>query len=273
MMGIIANKQRLNQAFWLYFHLFGVGDEWIDYNLPTPTYHKHIDQGYLLGWAIDGYFATSKGQEFLNDIIARFLISFKDTGIKRLSYKPDIDDNSARIYAKIYRLREFSRQLDSLPSKKLIPHRADIFEDFTFWAIKFYAEDLIRDTGFIIYESLENWALSQFEHKERSTVRAKCRSVWNWYAERDFQIPRKHKTLKQYQEETMATRQEHLRKVNREKRERNRKVVINAITGLYADEYKKKSGAWHYQKIADATGISSKTVAKIIKEYEAKKDR
>jgi len=272
-MDIIAENEQLLKAFWLYFHINGIGDEWIDYNLPIPTFHKHINRGYYIGWAIDGYFATAKGQEFLNDIISRFLISFKDIGIKRLPYKPDINGDNSRIYAKIYKLKEFSRQLDRLPVKKLIPHRADIFEDFTFWAIKFYAEDLIQDTGFIIYESLENWALSQFEHKERSTVRSKCRSVWNWYAERDFQLPKKHKPLKQYQEETMATRQEHMKRVSKEKQERNRKVVINAITGLYADEYKKKSGAWHYQKIADATGISRYTVSKIIKEYEAKKDR
>jgi len=166
-------------------------------------------------------------------------------------------------------VREFSKQLKSLPTRKHIPKRADNFEDFTFWAIKLYAEDMIRATGFIVYDSLESWALSQFVDKERSTIRAKCRSIWNWYNERDFKLnDKKHREQKKYLEETMATRTEHIKKVSREKAERNRRKVINLITGLYADDYKKKNGAWHFGKISEATGISSKTVGKIIKELE-----
>jgi len=67
--------------------------------------------------------------------------------------------------------------------------------------------------------------------------------------------------------DTMATRQEHMRKVSKNKAEKNRKAVINLITGLYADDYKKKSGSWHFSKIAENTKLSRYTVAKIIKEY------
>jgi len=271
MQNYIKNDE-INQVFWLYFWINGVGDEWIEFNLPIPTIHKHINRGYYIGWAIDGFFGTKNSQDFLNDIIARFLISFKEQGIERLSYKPskkDLDNQSARIYAKIYKLRAFSKQLNSLPTKKFTPTRADSFEDFTFWAIKLYAEDLIRATGFIVYESLENWALNQFlEHKERSTIRAKCRSVYYWYSDRDFQIPQKqkHKPQKKYLEETMASRAEHMKKVSAEKAEKNKRAVINILTGLYADDYKKKNGSWHYLKIAEATGLSRYTVSKIIKE-------
>jgi len=272
-MCIISKKDKLLQSFWLYFHIIGNGTEWIDYDLPIPTILKHINNGYFVGWAIDGYFATGKGKDFINDIIARFLLSFED--IERLSFKPkekDFDSNTAHIYAKVYKLQEFSKQLKSLPTKKHIPTRADSFEDFVFWAIKLYAEDLIRATGFIVYETLENWALRQFIDKERSTIRAKCRSIWNWYNERDFDISSKktHRKLKDYLEETMATRIEHIKKVSREKAEKNRRAIINIMTGLYCNDYKKKSGAWHFGKIAEATGLSSKTVGKIIKEIEQK---
>jgi hypothetical protein len=176
-MEIIAKNNERLKAFWLYFHIVGNGTEWIDYKLPTPTIHKHINKGYFIGWAIDGFFSTKKGQEFLNDIIARFLISFKEQDIERLPYKPtkkDLDSDTARIYAKVYKLKEFSKQLDSLPTKKYVPIRADMFDDFTFWAIKLYAEDMIRATGFIVYSQLEDWAMSQFlGRKERSTIRAK----------------------------------------------------------------------------------------------------
>jgi hypothetical protein len=277
-MNIVAKNNEIIKAFWIYFHILGDGTEWIDYGLPTPTIHKHINKGYFIGWAIDGFFGTKKGQEFLNDIIARFLISFADKDIKRLPFKPtkkDLASDAVRIYAKVYKLREFSKQLDSLPTKKFAPTRADSFEDFTFWAIKLYAEDMIRATGFIVYQSLENWAMTQFlGRKERSTIRAKCRSVFNWYEARNFDISTKktHRKLKDYLEETKMTRQEHMKRVSAEKAKKNKCAVINIMTGLYADEYKKKSGSWHYGKIAETIGLSSKTVAKIIKEYEKSKE-
>ncbi len=273
-MQIIAKNVELIKAFWIYFYISGNGTEWIDYKLPTPTIHKHINRGYYIGWAIDGYFSTKKSQEFVNDIIARFLISFKEKDIKRLHFKPsikDLNNNTVRIYAKIYKLKDFSKKLDSLPTKKLIPQRASSFDDFTFWAIKLYAEDMIRATGFIVYSQLEDWAMTQFlGHKEQSTIRAKCRSIWNWYEARNFDISTKktHRKLKDYLEETMATRKEHIKKVSAQKAEKNKRIVINLITGLYADDYKKKNGNWHYGKIAEITGISSKTVAKIIKELK-----
>jgi len=51
--------------------------------------------------------------------------------------------------------------------------------------------------------------------------------------------------------------------------EKARKTVLNTITGLFADEYKKKSGSWHIGKISKKTGVSRNVVAKYIKEYEA----
>jgi len=273
-MDIITENTKLLKSFWLYFHILGNGTEWIDYNLPTPTLHKHINSGYCVGWAIDGFFGTKEGREFLNDIIARFLITFKDNNIKRLPFKPkqkDLEDKTARIYAKVYKLREFSKQLKSLKTKKHIPRRAEMYADFTFWAIKLYAEDMIRENGIIVYSQLEEWALNQFIDKERSTIRAKCRSIYNWYEQRDFNITSKktHRTLKVYLEETMASRAEHMKNVAKQKAEKNRRAVINILTGLYAEDYKKKSGAWHFTKIAKATGLSSKTVSKIIKELMA----
>ena len=270
-MDIIAENEQLLKAFWLYFYINGIGIEWQDEDLPIPTLHKHINRGYYIGYAIDGFFATAKGQEYLNDIIARMLLTMRDYNITRLEYKPSKKDlETSKIYARVYKLQEIGKNLKSLQKKNLIPARADTFEDFTFWAIKLYAEDMIMNSGFIVYEMLENWAMNQFlENKERSTIRAKCRSVFNWYEERDFQIPKKHRPQKIYLEETMASRTEHILKVGQEKREKNKRAVINAITGLYAEDYKKKSGAWHYQKIADATGISRYTVASIIKEYKA----
>lgn len=65
------------------------------------------------------------------------------------------------------------------------------------------------------------------------------------------------------------TRQERARSNARARAERTRKAVINAITGLYADEYKKVNGTWHVGKISEAIGVNSKTVAKYVKQYQA----
>jgi hypothetical protein len=40
------------------------------------------------------------------------------------------------------------------------------------------------------------------------------------------------------------------------------------MTGLYADEYKKKNGKWHIGKVAEATGLHREVVSKYIKQYE-----
>ena len=274
---IIAKKSELIKSFWLYFHL-NDSTAWIEHDLPTPTLIKHINRGAFVGWAIDGYFGTNNSKDFLNDIIARILITFKDENIRRLSFKPskkDLDEKTAHIFAKVYKLKEFSKRLNSLPiKKKYSPSRADAFEDFTFWAIKLYAEDQIRAYGQISYGIFESWALSQFEDKERSTIRAKCRNIYAWYESRDWELPspkeNKYQTIRDWYEESRMTRAENMKRVSREKAERNRRAIINIMTGLYSEDYKKKNGAWHFGKIAEATNLSSKTVAKIIKEIENK---
>jgi len=272
-MDIITKKTDLKKSFWLYFHLLGDGTEWIEYNLPNPSILKHINKGYFIGWAVDGYFGTKKGQDFLNDIIARFLLTFKDQDIKRLSFKPNLEDKTAHILAKAYKLKEFSKELKSLPVKRFAPKRADKFDDFTFWAIKLYAEDLIRMTGFIVYESLETWSFNQFlGHKERSTIRAKCRSVFNWYEERDFKIyspkEKKYETIKLWYKESKMTRAENMKRVKKEEESKNRRKVINVITSLLSVEYKKRNGKWNITKIAKDTNLSRPTVIKFIKEFE-----
>lgn len=67
------------------------------------------------------------------------------------------------------------------------------------------------------------------------------------------------------------TRQERARSNAKAKAEKARKAVINAVTGLYADEYKKVNGKWHIGKIVKATGISINTVSKYLKQWEENK--
>lgn len=246
--------------------MLGDGVEWIDEGLPIPSYLEHINRGYLLGYELDGFFGTQKGSSYLNDIIARFLITFRDLSPRRLPYKPKMYSAEAQYYPKIYKLQEL-QNLKSLKKHIKAPTRADSFEDYTFWAIKLYCEDLIRAQGVVGYHQLEDWALSNFEKKERSTIRAKCRSIFHWYSVRNWALPCQRKTKNN--EELLMTRVERSKANAEAKAEHARKKVVNAVTGLMAETYRKKSGAWHIGMIAEDTNLTEKTVSKYLKELKA----
>lgn len=242
----------------------GNGTEWIDEGLPTPSYLEHINKGYLIAWAIDGYFGTQKATEYLNDIIARVLITFKDLKPKRQLYKPKLE-SASHYLPKIYKLQEL-QNLKSIKNRNKAPTRADNFEDHVFWSIKLFCEDLIRAQGLPTFSQLEDFALSNFEYKDKSTLRAKCRSIYNWYELNNWALPFQRKTKNA--EELKLTRQERA-KANTEAREAKAKAkVINAITGLMSETYKKKNGTWHISRIAEDTNLHRETVSKYIKEHE-----
>jgi hypothetical protein len=143
--------------------------------------------------------------------------------------------------------------------------------DNTFWELKLWLEHRIRDNGgegsYVEFDLLLSHALDFYEFKDRSTAKAKCRNIWNWYEARGFKY-HMLKSEKKSKEEIYMTRRERAITNAHKKAERARKVVINVITGMFADEYKKKSGAWHYGKIAEATGLHREVVAKYVKQFE-----
>lgn len=254
----------------------GDGVEWQDERLPTPNYLEHANRGYFIGWQVEGFFATQRGIEYLNDIVGRVTISLSDCRPQRLLYKPDMNEAQALYYPKIHKLFEF-QSAKSLQSKTHAPLRADNLggKDYCFWAIKLYTEDLIRqfkEGTPVPYQMIEDWAFMQFDdHKKgKSTVRAKCRSIWNWNDKRDWELPkyqRKRKTKND--KELQMTRQEIALKNTEARAEKTRKKVINAITGLFAkDHLCKKNGTWSYAKIAEYTQVNIKSVSKYMKEFE-----
>lgn len=48
--------------------------------------------------------------------------------------------------------------------------------------------------------------------------------------------------------EIMATRQEHALKNSRKIADKTEKKILNCITGMFKDDYKKKDGSWHISK-------------------------
>ena len=159
----------------------GDGKEIFDYSLPHPINYKRNHNTYTIEYALNGYFSTKSSYEYINDIIARFTLSMKvlntdvtsteDAGIE-LSY--------FRGLKSIQRANNYEK--------------GDRGEDNIFWSIKLYTEDLIRQSGegnLIAYSLLESFAFSRFidRSKDRSTLRAKCRGIWNWYDAREWTIP------------------------------------------------------------------------------------
>ena len=228
----------------------------------------------MIAYAIDGYFGTNTSTAYLNDVIARFLLSFKEYKPTRVADETLVSLRSrssttryGTYLPKIYKLKEL-QALKSLNNNKLPRASADKFEDFTFWAIKFYCEDLIKSQGMATAEQLIDFAYSNFEGKEYSTLRAKCRSIWNYYEQRNWSIPVPYKR-KCTKEEHMATRQENIKKVhqNRVIKSNNKiKAILDDI--FLQDDIKFKNGKYRIQKIAELTNLTRQTVSKYLKEMD-----
>ena len=159
----------------------GDGQEIFDYSLPHPISYKRNGNKYTIEYALKGYFSTKSSYEYLNDIIARFTLSMKVLSTNITSTE---DAGIELSYFKGLKSIQRAKNYESV----------DIGQDNIFWSIKLYTEDLIRQSGegnLIAYSLLESFAFSRFidRSKDKSTLKAKCRSIWNWYEAREWTIP------------------------------------------------------------------------------------
>jgi hypothetical protein len=230
----------------------GDGSEIFEYSLPHP--HRYTRNGdiYTLEYIINGFFYTQKGVAYLNDILARFTLSMsvKSTEITHS------DDKGIEL-SLFQGLKSVVRHKDY--------ERVDVGQDNLFWAIKLYTEDLIREYGEhkeVAYSLIESFAFSRFieRAKDKSTLKAKCRSIWNWYNERDWTIP-KRKGLG-------MSRQEGAKKAREKRMADTKRKILSIVTGMFKDEYKSKNGTWNVSKIAKDSGTSRNSVMKYLKEME-----
>jgi len=239
------------------FTLKGDGIELFDYDLPQPhTYQRQNENTYRISFALNGTFTTIQGIRYLNDILARFTLSFEVLH----TYKSFTTDEGIE-------LSEF-QGLKSIAKFKNY-EKVDNGQDNIFWSIKLYLEALIKESsGLVAYSLLESFALNRFvdRAKDKSTLKAKCRSIWNWYDEREWTIPTRARKFTD--KELSMSRADGARKTAKINAENTRKKVLNLITSMFKDEYKKKSGGWNVSKIAKDSGTSRNTVMKYIKEYE-----
>lgn len=232
--------------------------------IPFPHHHYMIrNNRTVYCWLVDGFFDTKKNTEYLNDIIARFKITFIDSKYVKHSR----DSESTRTPLKLAQFQGLKSRAKAIVKERY--RRAETSTDYVWWCIKFYCEDLIRAEGMIIYSTLENWAFENFiDHcKEKSTLRSKCRYTYNWYFDRDWEIGRAKKSTKT-REEIMANRVEHINAVNEKRKADIKAKIENAITGVFNENFKKKNGTWNNRAIAEYLNIDVRTVAKYLKNIE-----
>lgn len=221
---------------------------------------------YIYMFAIDGTFQTNRGVFFLNDIIARMMITFPNSYIEKVDQKiRTIKDDKIPL-----KLKHF-QNLKSIPcaAKKHFEkaQRLDT-QDQVFWALKLHFEQSIR-YGNLSYESLYDFALTNFidRCKDRSTLKAKCRGIWNYYCERDFQIFCEYQR-KYTDEELKMTRAANMKKLKDKQKEKSFKLISTLLTGLYSNEYKKPNGKWNITKLAEDTKLHRNTITNHLKMIE-----
>lgn len=260
-MNIIAENKQIHN-FQMAFKLSNGADgsEFLDYDLPFPNTVQHLNGFVRIMWLINGYTGTKKSREYFNDIIARFIISYSEYEAQRIPYKLSEIQNDT-----LHELKEF-KALESIKRRAINITKADSVvysRDAVFYAIKFYAEHLILERGICQYELMEDFALSNFlDRKDKSTLKAKCRSIFYWYEERDFKLSTR--TFKQTREEYKMTRQENMLKINEDRATTNKRLVVNATSGLMSELYKKPNGKWHITKLAKDLKLSRDTVMKYL---------
>lgn len=247
-----TQTDRVGQGFWLHLRASGDGLEIAEYGLPTPNYYdrKEGSETYTVAWLLDGYFGTSKGKAYLNDVIARLSMGMKIAN--RLDFAPKTDTLNR------YELREF-QNLPSLPrnwGKKNLANHPHHKKDAIFWAIKLQAIERIRCTGFLDYDALKDWAFDLFitRAKDRSTLRAKVRNVWQWYRDRDWKLDGRVHTMSRADAAAKAT------KVRQERTKAKIQGAIN-ILRLYGKKITAKA-------VAEEAGISEPTAQKYVKQLK-----
>jgi len=195
------------QDTWLHIRFDSDISSELGNTVPYPQHHYMRNNKIVYAWLLDGFFETKDSIAYLNDIIARFKITFNDCQYIK---KQTVD----RTHIQATTLKYF-QNLNSRAVEKIYEStKYDSTRDFIFYCLKLHAEIIIKEKGIFSYDELEIFAIDNFidKAKDRSTLKAKCRNIFNWYLDRNFERSNKRKKSNKTKGEIMATRQEHAKK-------------------------------------------------------------
>ena len=274
-------------------------DDWLQAELLQPTLLIEHYKGYFIGWAIEGKITTKKQKEFYKHLALRLkktLLKKTDLHIVKVSsvwaLQYALENGYKETNKRLYELKDLAKTCISLTAKEEKNNKLDedlkLDEEFAIFAGTYTkTEDALFD--FIRYkaydykknnminniettlEDLENYcrAIAEIGYnivggKGLSTAYAKARNIAEWVLENygNGKIKRKTKNDK----ELLMTRRERALTNNKKKYEEAHKKILNMITGLYADEYKKKDGTWNILKLARDLKMSKNTIKRHLKD-------
>ena len=218
---------------------------------------------YIVRYDIDGYFATKRGIAFLQDAVARFIETYGPEAVKLATTPQRPPDLTREV---VLHLRDFTANLDSLKRKRAnkVPLQKVAATNFdeTFWAMKLWVERQLGQNRIPTEAEIRAIGEAYAPHKERSTIRAKARSIYRWYAARGFE-PTPDERKRTVGEEPM-TRQEAARVATQTRMERA-KARIEAAVNLLKMQGEKIT----VRSVAEAAQVAKDTAAKYLRELRA----
>lgn len=271
----------------------GFFDFLVEYDLmPYAGYEANsmIKNGVLSNlnvayFAINGVFWTKAGKDFLNDIILRLQLSFF------LAFKTELNTELSEKYisnlpptSPILNLSAFQglESLDNKTPKNKAEERLfwnfekakndETKKDKAFWVIKHFHLRLLSKGIMGTEKSLIDWALQNVGIKDsggivkdRSTLEAKCRSIYRYHEKHRYAIFRAFNGEKEEvkPKQTKAERTKELHKAQKKKHTQKKAMVI-----AYLDDFKRDDGSVNIYGLAKETGVSYKTVKKYVEELK-----
>ena len=268
-----VNGKAKNTAFLFYVYR----------NKTYELFNIICDLGLFVGWelvenitaqfivyklVVDGFGGTKRAKRFETDILLRFQI-LNDDIFSDIEKKITSEPSS-------YNLKELSNRLPSLPKydKDFIARVLDNpkkYEDLCFWAMKAQMELLIKQGYTQSYNTLLEWALEQFSSKEFSTLKAKAKSIFNWYHARSFKIFGAYER-KTTDEEYQMTRSENMKRVKTLQKATTQAKIKALIddSGLFECDFRHKDGQYkglvNVPKLARYMDVSEMTIRRNLKD-------
>ena len=290
------------QHFWLTFFVHtGNGDDWERFGMPMPNYfhHTRVGYGYIIAWKIDSYFYTDKAKAFLDDVVKRFIQAIPNA--QRVPYAPKIEP-SGYYREGINKLQDIadalpyfkkrsisSKAVDLLNSiereinKDLPDGKKHFVEDQLFelsrWHIyrKAYRDGIESITYDYVEFVVQNENDGFISPREPSAVKQKAKAIYEFMHEKfvirntgynTWSKEQKKEYMQNYRKEHgMATRTEHMAKVNANRKRRTQARIRDLLEDMFAQErIKFKNGKLKIGVIAKELNLTPETVSKHLKE-------
>ena len=275
-------------------------DDWLVAELPQPTFIIEHTKGYFLGWSIVGKIDTKQQKKFYKNLALRIkktllkrtdLDNVKVSSVWALQYA--LENGYKEANKKIYEMKYLAKNCESLSAteeknnklnkEKNLDEELSIFagtytksDDALFDFIRFKAYDYARINSVNNIknnlEDLDNYCKIIAEigvdvlgaKKGIGSAYSKAKNIAKWVY-KNYQNGKRKRKTKNYKE-LLMTRQERSKKNAQLKYDRAHKKILNMITGLYANEYKKKDGTWNILKLARDLKMSKNTIKRHLKD-------